>query len=457
MTIRMRRITWLLLGMGALLLLAACQPSTGDEPGLDQTEAEPAPAVEEPTIAPTAEPAVDTATEQEVEEEEVEHVTAEPTEPAEDTESSEPLVTEDGTTIFTVDDRPDRLRAITSRWNTNWNRHTIDYGEILSGGPPRDGIPSIDNPQFVSQDEAAEWLAGNEPVIAVEIDGEARAYPLQILTWHEIVNDTIGDTPVTVTFCPLCNSAIVFDRRLDDEVLDFGTSGLLRNSDLVMYDRTTESLWQQFTGEAIVGNMVGKQLTFLPSSIVSFDDFGQAYPDGVVLSRDTGFSRPYGQNPYAGYDTIGNNPFLFTGEVDGRLPAMERVVAVSLDGADVAYPFSILSEAGVINDTQAGQELVVFHMSGTSSALGAAQIAEAEDIGATGVFDPNLDGRKLTFRKEGDQIVDEETGSTWNILGQAIDGPLAGEELAPIVHGDHFWFSWAAFKPDTIIYQEGGD
>ena len=367
---------------------------------------------------------------------------------------AEPVVADSAVTILTEDDRPGRLKSATSTWNTNWNRHTIDYNDLLSGGPPRDGIPSIDDPSFVSPSQAQAWLADNEPVIALDIDGQARAYPLQILTWHEIVNDTVGDVPVAVTFCPLCNSAITFDRRLEGAVYEFGTSGLLRNSDLVMYDRTTESLWQQFTGEGIVGDLAGKTLTFLPSSIVSFADFQEAFPEGVVLSRDTGFNRRYGQNPYVGYDDIGSSPFLFRGQIDGRLAAVERVVTVSLEdeGVDVAYPVTVLSEVGVINDSQAGRDLVVFHTDGTTSALDARNIAESEDVGATGVFDPNLDGQTLTFVQEGDLIMDEQTGSTWNVLGQAVDGPLAGQQLTPIVHGDHFWFSWAAFKPDTVIY-----
>jgi len=372
-----------------------------------------------------------------------------------DVEAIKPVAEAEGeVTILTEDDRPGQLRAATNSWNTNWKRRTIEYNELLSGGPPRDGIPSIDDPQFISPDAAQEWLPDNEPVIALEIDGAARAYPLQILTWHEIVNDVVADVPVAVTFCPLCNSAITFDRHLDGKVYEFGTSGLLRNSDLVMYDRTTESLWQQFTGEGIVGDLAGAQLTFLPSSIVSFADFREAHPEGVVLSRDTGFSRRYGQNPYVGYDNIGSSPFLFRGEIDGRLAAVERVVTVSLHdvGVDVAYPLSTLSEVGVINDSQGGRDLVVLHTSGTSSALGDRTIAAAQDVGATGVFDPNLDGQKLTFQRDGEAMVDAETGSTWNILGQAIDGPLAGEQLEPSVHGDHFWFSWAAFKPDTIIY-----
>lgn len=357
--------------------------------------------------------------------------------------------------ILTEDNRSDRLRSLTSSWNTNWNRHTIDYEEILSGGPPRDGIPSIDDPQFISPEEAKEWLAPNEPVISLEINGDARAYPLQILTWHEIVNDSVGDVPVLVTFCPLCNSALVFDRRLDGEVYEFGTSGLLRHSDLIMYDRTTESLWQQFTGRGIVGDLAGRQLTFLPSSLISFEDWRAAYPDGVVLSRDTGFNRSYGQNPYVGYDRIGQSPFLFQGTVDDRLPAMARVVTISLEGTDIAYPYSILEEEGVVNDTVAGRELVVFFQSGTASALDAREISESVDVGATGVFDANHDGETLTFAVKNDVIVDNQTGSEWNILGRAVAGPLAGEELEPIVHGDHFWFSWGAFKPDTQLYSPG--
>jgi len=356
-------------------------------------------------------------------------------------------------TIMTEDDRPDALRRITADWNTNWTRHTIRYDEILSGGPPRDGIPSIDEPKFVGLNAAADWLAPNEPVIAVEINGLARAYPLQILTWHEIVNDTLSDVPILITFCPLCNSAIVFDRRLDGAVYEFGTSGLLRFSDLIMYDRTSESLWQQFTGEGIVGDLAGKQLILLPSAIISFADFKQIYPDGQILSRETGHSRDYGHNPYVGYDDIGQSPFLFTGIPDDRLPAMVRVVTVSLPGGDVAYSYTDLIANGVVNDSRFGQDMAVFYQSGTSSALDTSRIAEGEDVGATGVFDPHLNGEKLTFRWNEGQIVDEQTGSRWNIVGQAETGPLAGQQLVRLVHGDHFWFAWAAFRPDTVIYQ----
>ena len=365
-----------------------------------------------------------------------------------------PVVSTNATEIRTEGNLPAQLQTITASWKTDWNRHTIDYNELLSGGPPRDGIPSIDQPIFIDPSTAGEWLADNEPVIALEIEGEARAYPLQVLTWHEIVNDTIAGVPIVVTFCPLCNSALVFDRRHNDELLEFGTSGLLRNSDLVMYDRSTESLWQQFTGEAIVGELAGEQLEFFSSSIVSFADFRNAFPDGIVLSRDTGFSRPYGNNPYAGYDSIENTPFLFDGDMDGRLLPMTRVVTIALGDVYVAYPLRILADVGVINDRQAGRDLAVFHVGNTSSALGANIIADGEDVGATGVFDRNLAGQLLTFQQEGETIVDDQTGSTWNIFGHATGGKLAGQRLTPIVHADHFWFSWAAFRPDTLIYSQ---
>ena len=357
------------------------------------------------------------------------------------------------TTAKVKDDRSGKLRSITSGWKTDWTRHSIPYDELRWGGPPRDGIPSIDEPHFIPHSQAASWLVDNDPVIVVDLEGEARAYPLQIMIWHEIVNDVIGNVPIVVTFCPLCNSAIAFDRRVEGTTHEFGTSGLLRNSDLVMYDRANEGLWQQFTGEGIVGAAVGKHLSFLPSSVVGFGDFHEAFPDGVVLSRKTGLNRTYGRNPYADYDTIGNKPFLFSGKVDSRLQAMERVVSVSLGDIEVAYPLTVLVEQGVVNDTRAGRHLAIFYGSGTSSALDASKIAKGRDVGATGVFDATVGGQILTFRQDGNGIVDQETGTRWNIFGQGVSGSLQGTQLTPIVHGDHFWFSWAAFKPKTIVYQ----
>jgi len=335
----------------------------------------------------------------------------------------------------------------------DFSRHTVSLDEISSGGPYPDGIPSIDDPKFIRPLQANVWLRDPEPVISFELNGDARAYPLQILIQHEIVNDVVGGVPVVVTFCPLCNSAIVFERTMDGIVYDFGTTGNLRNSDLVMYDRQTQSWWQQFTGEGIVGIMAGRQLEFLPASIISWKDFKDAFSKGKVLSTDTGFpGREYGINPYYGYDRADTPPFLFDGILDGRLLPKERVVAVTIGDKDAAFPFTILEEERVVNYTVNGQDMVIFFQHGTQSALDSDLFGFSKDVGATGVFDPVLDGRKLTFSLDGERIVDDQTGSTWNIVGQATEGEHVGQTLTPIVHGNHFWFSWAAFKPGTLIY-----
>ena len=350
------------------------------------------------------------------------------------------------------DTRSDFLQRATIGWNTDWSKHSIEYHDLLSGGPPRDGIPPIDQPKFIENQLAAQWLKPNDPVIALEINGDARAYPLQILTWHEIINDFVGEIAVTITFCPLCNSAIVFKRNHQGIIYDFGTSGLLRHSDLVMYDRQTESLWQQFTGEAIVGVMTGEQLMMIPSGLIGFEQFQAAYPAGKILSKETGYSREYGRNPYPGYDDIRNNPFLFRDPLDERLPAMARVVTVSDGKYHNAYPVELLEKLGVIHHQLGNQAVVIFHQDGVSSALDTTRIANGDDVGATGVFVPLVGKQELTFVKERG-FVDEQTGSHWNIVGQAILGPLKGKQLERLVHADQFWFSWGAFRPDTLIYQ----
>ena len=339
-------------------------------------------------------------------------------------------------------------------WETDFRFHTVPYDEIISGGVGRDGIPPIDDPTFVSVAEADEWLADAEPVIALELNGEAKAYPLQILTWHEIVNDEIAGVPVAATYCPLCNSAIVFDRTLDGTVYDFGVSGYLRNSDLVMWDRQTQSWWQQLTGEAIAGELAGAQLRFVPAQLVSWSAFAGQYPDGLTLDRP-GFSRSYGSNPYVGYDNPDTQPFLFLQPTDPRLPPKLRVAAVEIDGDAVAFPYPVLAEERVVHHQVGGEEIVVFFAPGTTSALGSRSIPDAEDVGATGVFRPSLDGERLTFALDGDAIRDEGTGSAWNVLGRAVSGPLAGRQLERVEAQDHLWFAWAAFKPHTRVYGQG--
>ncbi len=261
-------------------------------------------------------------------------------------------------------------------WRAEWPRtdftnRTIELSEIRSGGPPKDGIPAIDDPQFVPVAEATD-LTPTEPVIALSLRGDARAYPLRILTWHEIVNDTVGAIPVAVTYCPLCNAAIAFERQANGRLLDFGTTGKLRHSDLVMYDRQTESWWQQYTGTAIVGQLAGLELKMLPVRIEAFERFQHRHPDGRVLIPNDPGQRPYGANPYVGYDGE-QFPFLYDGSFPEGIAPMAYVVAVG----DEAWSLNLLREKGqvVAGDLQISWE------PGQNSALDTRNISEGRDIG----------------------------------------------------------------------------
>jgi hypothetical protein len=265
-----------------------------------------------------------------------------------------------------------------AHWQVEWPEtdfelSSVDFSEILSGGPPKDGIPSIDNPTFASPDEVD--LPPQEAVIGINSTDEARAYPLRILMWHEIVNDRFDGRDIAVTYCPLCNTGIVFDRTLDGETLEFGTTGKLRHSDLVMYDRTTESWWQQFTGQAIVGELMGAELEMLPSRLESYAMFLErnAERDMAVLVPDGTFRREYGRNPYVNYDDERSSPFLFRGDLPEEIPAMARVVRVE----DRAWSLDLLRDREVIETA----DLRLSWVPGQASALDAARVADGRDVG----------------------------------------------------------------------------
>ncbi|HEV8685950.1 MAG TPA: DUF3179 domain-containing protein [Gaiellaceae bacterium] len=296
-------------------------------------------------------------------------------------------------------------------WKTDFAKRTVPLSEFRSGGPPRDGIPPIDSPRFVPVAEV-DYLRAQEPVIELIVHGQARAYPIQILIWHEIVNDTVAGASVAVTFCPLCNTALVFDRRVDERVLDFGTTGKLRHSDLVMYDRRTESWWQQFGGVGLVGDYAGARLERIPSRIVAWRDFATQHPNALVLSRETGFERPYGSNPYQGYDDVDSPPFFAVpNEDDKRLAPKERVVFIARGDDSVAVPYSTLERKRVVRVAVGGERLVIRFRRGPVSPLDEAAVAEGREVGAAEVL---RDGRLVEF-----------------------DEP--------------FWFVVAAFRPDVRV------
>jgi hypothetical protein len=336
---------------------------------------------------------------------------------------------------------------------TNFCNVNVDPNEIYIGIVAKDAIPAIDYPVFISVDEADAWLQDGWPIMRFEHEGDVRGYPLAILIWHEIVNDVVGELPVALTFCPLCNATIAFDRTLPDgTLLDFGTTGNLRNSDLVMYDRQTESWWQQFTGEAIIGDLTGTNLEFLPSQIVSWSEFKSSNPEALVLSRDTGHTRQYGNNPYPGYDDINSSPWFPGLDNDERLPAMERVAAVNIEGSAKAYPFEALKSVQIVNDTVGSIPIVVFWKEGTQTTFG----NFTTDVGSTGVFSREVEDQVLTFQVSEDTAIDGfqdlETGSIWNFVGEAVAGPLKGRSLSPVVSGEHFWFAWSVFLPESDIW-----
>ncbi len=293
--------------------------------------------------------------------------------------------------------------------NTDFSRHSVPFEEIASGGVARDQIPPIDDPVFASVAEAEKLIAPTEPVISLAVDGERRAYPLAILIWHEIVNDTIAGKPVAVTYCPLCDAALVFDRRVAGRVLDFGTTGLLRFSDLVMWDRQTESWWQQFLGEAMVGELTGERLAMLPSRVESFQRFAAAAPDGKVLMPNDPALRSYGANPYAGYDGA-HWPFLYRGAYPlAAVPPLARVAMVGKR----AWTVDLLKQKKRIE----ADGLVLEWAPGQNSALDQGVIREGRDIGNVTV----------QRRAEDDGLVDA-------------------------VHDVTFAFAFLAFVPDGVIH-----
>ena len=263
--------------------------------------------------------------------------------------------------------------------DTDFSQTSItNWVEIMSGGPPKDGIPALDDVQFIEVAQESR-IEPAEPVITLELDGQRpRAYPIRYLTWHEIANDTVGDVPVAVTFCPLCNSALTFDRRVGGQLLSFGVSGKLRNSDMVMYDRETQSWWQQAIGTGIVGEMTGQELTLMPSWMESWEEFSTRNPDGLVMAEPS-WNRDYGRNPYRNYDSS-KRPFLYSGEMPPHgIPALMRVVRVG----DRAWPMERLSEVGEV--TEAG--VTISWRAGQASALDSSRIGAGRDVGSVRVRD----------------------------------------------------------------------
>ena len=317
---------------------------------------------------------------------------------------------------------------------TNGVKHIIPLDKIRGGGPPKDGIPSIDDPKFADAKDA-EFVSDSDVVIGLEINGDARAYPLFIMVWHEIVNDEVGGIPVSVTYCPLCYTNQVFERVLDGQAVEFGTSGKLYNSNLVMYDRLTDSYWSQALGMAITGELTGEILNIIPFDVITWADWKKLHPDSKVLTTETGHIRAYGADPYGNYYT--DDRIMFPVEhMDERMHPKEIILGFHIDDIYKAYKQFDLQNMVVTNDNIGNTPILL-----TSLFSGNAR-----------AFDRTLNGEILDFEFSEGKILDVQTGSEWNYDGKAISGPNNGESLERLPFSPGFWFEWVAFHPDTLVY-----
>jgi hypothetical protein len=334
---------------------------------------------------------------------------------------------------------------------TNGIRHIIPMNQITRLLPP-DRIPSIDNPIYISSSEADTWLADEEFVLGITRNGISRAYPLQILVWHEIVNDDFNGDPLLVTYCPLCFTGIAFEPFIDGEHVEFGTSGSLYNSDLVMYDRRTSSYWSQITGQSIVGELAGLTLEKVPIDTIRWGDWKRLHPDTEVLSRETGFRAPYGQEAYPGYYDRGG-PNFPVAEDDSRLPAKAIVYGVFNDGLARAYPEQAVANAGgIVNDFLGDLNIVVVQEPGQISRPDGVIDSRAVSNRVTRIFDRELGGVILEFEILDGRLFDKQTGSEWSFEGVGLSGDNAGKKLVRLPSAAEFWFAWSSFYPGTQLF-----
>jgi hypothetical protein len=316
-------------------------------------------------------------------------------------------------------------------------KHIVPLDQIVSGGPPPDGIPSIDSPVFITTDEGDKFLTASDKVVGININGDIRTYPLQILVWHEIVNDNIGGLPVTITYCPLCFTNQVFSRTVNNTILEFGTSGKLYNSNLVMYDRSTKSLWSQALGQGIVGKYAGINLQKLPFDLAYWKDWKQLYPQSKVLSKDTGSPRPYGADPYGDYYNSSDILFPISNR-DDRIGLKEIVVGLENDGLTKAYKMHDIEKLKAINDQLNNKSVTLFSLYPIM----------------VRAFDSSVDGRTLTFQYNftNNNFTDKQTRSQWDFEGRSTGGPLKGKQLLRLPFDEGYWFEWAVFHPETKVY-----
>jgi len=317
---------------------------------------------------------------------------------------------------------------------TNGIKHNIPLDKIKGGGPPKDGIPSIDNPIFANVLDS-QFMSDSDTVIGLEINGETKAYPIFILVWHEIINDKVGGIPVAVTYCPLCYTNQVFERLIDGQEVEFGTSGKLYNSNLLMYDRLTESYWSQALGIAVKGELTGYELNLIPFDVITWGDWKKLHPDTVVLTTDTGYIRSYATDPYGNYYT--EPRIMFPVEhSDDRMHPKEIIIGFNQDHIYKAYKQNDIELNIIINDSIGETPVMLISLYSENSRA----------------FERTINELVLNFEYVDGKILDLQTNSEWNYDGLSISGEYQGVQLKRMPIEPGFWFEWFAFHPQTLVY-----
>lgn len=350
-------------------------------------------------------------------------------------------------------------RNLEYSWSTDTSKRTVELSELTLAAA-KDELQTLNYPKFISKSDHHNHFYPHEPVVVITHEGRAKAYPLSLLTPFELANDSFGGQELMVTYCPMCNAAVVFNRTVnyngENHLLNFGISGILMHNDMVMYDRNTHSWWEQLMGTAIAGELSGTTMEFMPSMLISVKDFFDRFPDGQIMSPEKikmVKSHHHRAFHHMEHDSSKlESTFFLPEKTDPRLPPLERVLDIHIQDHITIYPYHMLAKEQVINQEFDGVNFSIFYHGETVSVLDEDKLNHSKHVGSATAFRTQVDGKVLTFKKDGDYFKDDQTGSIWDITGYCREGEMKGKQLWLIPHSNHFAFAFLAFFPESEIY-----
>ena len=349
-------------------------------------------------------------------------------------------------------------KGLNESWDTNLNRFSVPLNDIY-GLVPRNSISPVYHSNFWNRRQAENQFFGKEPLVVVVVKSVEKAYPLSVLTYHQIINDKVANIPIAITYCPLSGSLNVYDRRVNfdgrTKLMEFGVSGMLHFGNTIMWDHETESWWQQANGKAIAGDMNEAELEVVPYMVLSYDQFYKSYPYGLVMDYHVDKAVKYGTTPYYKQDDPDKDiPNLYLAEPPLRMPPRQKVVVASSMGDQLIYPIDLVKSFGVINDTPNNNYIAIFYTKGVVSGLDEEYFKDSKDVGTCVVFSAFHRNRRLTFKKSGDDFIDEQTGSVWDISGKCIQGALKDDQLKILPYRTMFAYAALSMWPEGRIFGE---